>query len=265
MNAFLVFTLHAPLMSWGEIAVGETRGTWTLPSRSAILGLIAAALGFTREGGPEHDALDSGYGLAVRLNARGTPLVDYHTTQTVRSSVARKLGTFTRAKLLAAAEPDTTLSRRAYRQDSIATAAIWARADARWPLDELRMALRRPAFVLYAGRKANAFSLPLAPEVLREPTLADAFLRRSSTLGLGAEVSPDVRQAVQHVWDVLRPAEGWGREVAHDRDERVASGLDPLRVDVRRDVVTHRKRWHFTERTVEVGLLPVTAEAEVRS
>ena len=28
MTGFLLFTLYAPLASWGEIAVGETRGSW---------------------------------------------------------------------------------------------------------------------------------------------------------------------------------------------------------------------------------------------
>jgi CRISPR system Cascade subunit CasD len=256
---FLLFTLHAPLASWGEIAVGETRGSWDRPSRSAVLGLVAAALGLAREVQADHDALDAGYGVAVRLDAAGSPLVDYHTAQTAPASVARKLGTTTRARLLAASEPHTILSRRGYRQDAVATVALWARGEARWPLAELAEALRRPVFTLYAGRKANVLGLPLAPEVIPTATLADAFLRRAERQGVRADATESTREAVHRVWSALRPRDGWGREVAHDAWDGGETGLQPQRREVRRDTAAHRGRWHFAERTVEVGLLPMNA------
>ena len=45
MPDFLTFALAAPLAAMGEIAVGERRGSWDRPGRSAVLGLIAAVLG----------------------------------------------------------------------------------------------------------------------------------------------------------------------------------------------------------------------------
>ncbi|HLD44337.1 MAG TPA: CRISPR-associated protein Cas5, partial [bacterium] len=46
---YLVFQLRAPLSAWGETAVGEYRPTSNYPSNSALLGLLAAALGIDRE------------------------------------------------------------------------------------------------------------------------------------------------------------------------------------------------------------------------
>ena len=46
---FLVFQLQAPLAAWGDIAVGECRPTMAYPGQSALLGLLAAALGVRRE------------------------------------------------------------------------------------------------------------------------------------------------------------------------------------------------------------------------
>lgn len=265
MNEFLLFTLHAPLMSWGEIAVGETRGSWDRPSRSAVLGLVAAALGLTREAQADHDALDAGYGVAVRLDAAGAPLVDYHTVQTVSESNARRLSAATRARLLAAAELQTILSRRTYRQDAVATVALWAKDGARWPLAKLAEALRRPVFTLYAGRKANVLGLPLAPEVISAATLADAFLERAAAQGVRPDAPERAREAVRRLWDTLRPRGGWGREVAHDCWPAGETGLLPQRREVRRDTSPHRGRWHFAERSVEVGLLPDTGEeAEIQ-
>lgn len=240
MTEFLLLTLYAPLASWGEIAVGESRGSWDRPSRSAILGLIAAALGLPRDRQDEHDALDAGYGLAVRLDAPGTPLTDYHTAQTVAASAVKRRRPATRAELLASDDRETILSRRSYRQDMIATVALWARREARWTLPELADALRLPAFVLYAGRKANPFGLPLAPEVVAAETLSEALGWRSPPLSLEAR---------------LRPSGGWGHEVAHDPcDEGIRSGLEVLRQERRRDARPQRERWQFAERTVVIGL-----------
>lgn len=242
MTEFLLLTLYAPLASWGDIAVGEARGSWDRPSRSAVLGLIAAALGITREQQDGHDALDAGYGLAVRLDAPGTPMTDYHTAQTVAASVVKKRRPATRAELLAAGERETILSRRSYRQDAIATAALWARGDARWPLADIAHALRHPAFVLFAGRKANAFGLPLDPRVVTASTLDDALSQRPMP---PVALADDARR--------LRPRDGWGDEVAHDWCEGFESGLQTARHIIRRDGSAHRTRWQFAERVVEVA------------
>jgi CRISPR system Cascade subunit CasD len=246
VSVFLLFTLYAPLASWGEIAVGETRGSWDRPSRSAVLGLLAASLGLVRENQKAHDALESGYGIAVRLDLRGAPLSDYHTAQTVAESVVKKVRPRTRAALLESGDRETILSRRAYRQDALATVAVWERGarSPRWRLLELADALRRPKFLLYAGRKANALGAPLAPDVVSAGSIAEAFAARP----------PGVRGLDSRRF--LR-AEQWGSEVAHDAIEPadgITSGLQPFRRDVRRDVSTHRMRWQFLERSVEIGL-----------
>ena len=45
MGQHLVFLLHAPLGAMGGVAVGERRAGFDRPGKSAILGLVAAALG----------------------------------------------------------------------------------------------------------------------------------------------------------------------------------------------------------------------------
>jgi CRISPR system Cascade subunit CasD len=268
VNEFLLFTLYAPLASWGEIAVGESRGSWARPSRSAMLGLMAAALGIERDDQARHGELDEDCALAVRLDAPGSPLVDYHTAQTVAASVVKKRRPATRAELLnavAAGDRETILSRRTYRQDSLATVALWIRSlSAAWTLAELQDALRRPRFVLYAGRKANAFGLPLAPEIVSAPTLGDALLRYAEQRYHLTGIPADARREVQSTFDRLasrrasaRPG-GWGREVSHDPCIGFDSGLEPQRRETRRDASPHRGRWQFAERVVEVGLLPAS-------
>ena len=260
MTAFLCCTLWAPLASWGEIAVGEMRGSWDRPSRSAVLGLVAGALGVRRDEQAAHDALDVGYGVAVRLDVAGTSLVDYHTAQTVAAAAVRRYRPRTRAELLAgvpSADRETILSRRAYRQDAVATVALWARDRAPHALPALADALRRPAFAPYAGRKANPFGLPLRPLVHEAPTLADALrAHERARETAAADAPPAARRAVAALWRGLRGRGPWGREVSHDACDGFEAGLTPLRRETRRDAGAQRARWQFAERTVHVGLLP---------
>ncbi len=49
MSQYLIFQLHGPMASWGVDAPGEVRHTHELPSRSALLGLLAAGVGIRRD------------------------------------------------------------------------------------------------------------------------------------------------------------------------------------------------------------------------
>ena len=64
---FLTCVLAAPIAAMGTLAVGERRGTWDRPGRSAVLGLVAACLGIEREDEDAHQALEAGYGMALRV------------------------------------------------------------------------------------------------------------------------------------------------------------------------------------------------------
>ncbi len=247
MTAFLLFTVYAPFTSWGEITVGETRSSWDRPSRSAILGLIAAALGIDREDQEGHDALDSGYGFAARVDAPGVPLVDYHTAQSVSASAIKKHRPATRAAMLGCAEPETMLSRRSYHQDALATVCLWAHKPAKWSLATIAEALTRPVYVLYAGRKANTLGLPLSPRLVEATTLGQAF---EAHIAVPTELHELAHRLTR------RRGRNTSGEISHDPCEGFESGLHELRREVRRDASAQRSRWQFAERTVDVGVQP---------
>ena len=136
MPEFLTFALAAPLAAMGDIAVGERRGGWDRPGRSAVLGLVAACLGLTREDEAAHAALESGYGLALCRQRLGPLLADYHTAQVPPRQRGRRFAT--RAEELAAQDFETILSRRDYRTDFLVLGALWQRSGARWPLEQIR-------------------------------------------------------------------------------------------------------------------------------
>ncbi len=232
MTRFLIFTLYAPLAAFGEIAVGERRMGWSRPARSAVLGLVAGCLGLKRGDEAAHDALEAGYGYAVRTDQAGIPLVDFHTIQV--PSGRRYRGLPTRRQELAADRLETVISSREYRSDALHTAALWARQDPPYPLEAVMSALRSPMFAPYLGRKSAPLGLPMAPELIAADTLGQALVQRR--------------------WPPLvpKPAEP-GTEVAFDLD---APGMVPAQIETRHDAIGSRRRWQFGWRREGIALLP---------
>ena len=173
---FLTFQLYGPMASWGDIAVGEVRPSFDRPSKSAILGLIAAALGLRREQDEDHRHLAVSFRFAVRLDNPGVYLHDYHTVQVPEGKSARGLPT--RRDELAYEKVGTLLSYRDYYSGMFATACLWTPPEVESPycsLEELADRLKRPRFVLYLGRKACPPALPLDPMLVVAEDVKDAL------------------------------------------------------------------------------------------
>lgn len=168
MARYLTFQLYGPLQSWGGVAVGEVRPSGSHPTRSAVLGLVAAALGLRRSEEERLAALESGYEVMVRQDHPGALLLDYHTVQAARSRRGR-VYRCRRDELRDQVDPvddlATILSRREYLADALFTVCIRPRQDAAWSLEELAAALARPRFTPYLGRKGCPPGLPFGPRV----------------------------------------------------------------------------------------------------
>ncbi len=78
---WLMLTLAGGLASFGGVAPGNLRHSEREPSRSALLGLCAAALGLRRDEVEAQRALAAGLYFASRCAASSRLLRDYHTTQ----------------------------------------------------------------------------------------------------------------------------------------------------------------------------------------
>jgi CRISPR system Cascade subunit CasD len=176
VHGFVVMRLYGPLAAWGDIAVGEQRPTTPHPSKSAVLGLVAAALGIRRDDDAHHALLASGYRFAVRVDALGVPLRDYHTSQRA-DSVARLHHLQTRRDELADRQNRATvLSTRDYRADALYTACLHCRGMAAAPQPAVIVAaLKQPRFALYLGRRSCPLALPLSPRNIEAEDLSGAL------------------------------------------------------------------------------------------
>ena len=92
------------------MAVGERRYGAERPARSAVFGLVAAALGIERRDERTHAALSEGYGCAIQVNRPGRLLEEYHTTQVPPARRGHRFGS-RRGELLAR-DLETILSLR---------------------------------------------------------------------------------------------------------------------------------------------------------
>ena len=172
--AVLAFRLFGPLAAWGTGEAGETeRPTDGHPGRSAVFGILAAALGLTRDDTDAQAALAAGYRVAVAAQGPRRVLRDYRTVQTVEPDRAqRKTGFGSRKQALeTGGKVHTMITRRAYLQDGLWRVFLAPHEGAPhegapYALDELAAALRRPTFDLYLGRRDCPLALPPDPAVL---------------------------------------------------------------------------------------------------
>lgn len=177
---YLVMRLYAPLSSWGTLAVGEDRPTVNYPTRSAVLGLLGAALGIKRSETQKLKDLADSIGMASKTYSEGTILRDYHTIQTPTASKGVRF--FTRKQELQSPKIETILSSRDYREDGLWVVAVWIKPAIdinnfkyKFDLAQLQQALRYPKFTLYIGRKSCPLSLPLSPQVITADNLKSAL------------------------------------------------------------------------------------------
>lgn len=248
----LVFQLQAPLSSWGEPAVGEFRGTAEHPTQSALVGLLGAALGLTRNDEAAHAALRDGYGFAVGLLSGGSLLRDYHTAQVPPRAALKGRPQATRRQELAVPKADlsTILSTRDYRQNAACLVALQPRHADSSPHAPaaLARALREPRFPLYLGRKACVPSAPLWPQVIAAESTRAAF-----ALYAGRFEAARFAAADKHGRVPLEPLPRLDRMIF---DDHVTAGVAHDLSTRRKDRLIRRQGWQFGDRNELVALLP---------
>ncbi|HVT43423.1 MAG TPA: type I-E CRISPR-associated protein Cas5/CasD [Thermoanaerobaculia bacterium] len=233
MPSYLVFRLFGPMAAWGDIAIGERRHVFPQPTKSAILGLVAGALGLRRTDDEQLRALHGGYGFASRVDSPGLLLTDFHTAQTPpESAVRRAKGFRTRQDELSIRRSDleTILSYRDYQTDALAVACLWGGDNAPYSLEQLADALRRPAFAPYLGRRSCSPSIPFAPQIVEET---------SPTAALRIVTFPD---------DELLNGVVGDRTRSYYWEGDIPSDMQALQTIRRRDIARSRTQWQFAER-----------------
>jgi CRISPR system Cascade subunit CasD len=162
MAEYVVFTLTAPMGSFGGPAGHERRSSGAWPGRSALLGLIGAALGVRRDDKVGQEALGV-WRTAVAVLAEGALLQDFHTVQSVPSTTIKRPSTRADALRALKQSDNTSITRRDYRTDCAFSVVLWGGIDAQSVAD----ALNRPVFTPYLGRKSCPLAAPMAAKTVQ--------------------------------------------------------------------------------------------------
>lgn len=189
----LAFVLDAPLQSWGATSRFQRRETESFPTKSGVLGLVAAALGLDKWAEDEESQLSPLAALkfsALRLPQKDAPLVqrltDYHTigggydqsTAMGKLSVPHKAsgGPF-----------GTVVTQRTYLAGAKFIVLLRGEGDL---LNRIHAALADPLWGGWLGRKCCIPATPFGAEIASDPLAATkALLRR-----LGRDDDPALLQ-----------------------------------------------------------------------
>lgn len=132
----ILLKFSGPLQAWGTRSHFETRHTDFYPSKSAVIGLIAACLGHRRDEDEKIKQLNE-IDFAVRVDQQGNLMRDFHIAQKYKTS-----GEFERSYV----------TNRYYLEDAIFVVAI-SHADDEF-MTTIEKGLRNPYFQPFMGRRS---------------------------------------------------------------------------------------------------------------
>ncbi|MGW3164678.1 type I-E CRISPR-associated protein Cas5/CasD [Streptomyces sp. NPDC001142] len=156
-TSVLLLRLAAPLQSWGDRSTFNRRETRPEPTKSGVVGLLAAAAGR-----PRHAALDdlAGLGLGIRIDQPGSILRDYHTVSDYRGQPLLSAAVTAKGvQKPTSPAKHTHITQRFYLQDAVFLAAVEGPQEF---ITTLEHAVRHPAFPLALGRRSCVPAQPLA-------------------------------------------------------------------------------------------------------
>lgn len=136
--AVLLLRLNAPLQSWGCESRFDTRDTGREPTKSGVIGMIAAALGIPRESGEEALERLNKLRFGVRIEREGRLLKDYHTAKSSKSAY---------------------VTNRYYLADAVFLVGL--ESDDTELLSSIQTALHSPVYPLFLGRRSCPPTLPI--------------------------------------------------------------------------------------------------------
>jgi CRISPR system Cascade subunit CasD len=158
----LLLRLVGPMQSWGTTSRFDQRDTGKEPSKSGVIGLLAAAMGIDREYWTDLGPLTR-LSMGVRHDRPGVPKRDYQTAQHIISADRSKIH-------------ETAVTTRDYLADAAFLVGVATEDYAL--LERMHAALCDPVWSLALGRKSYVPSEPIWMEhAVQDVPLREALAR----------------------------------------------------------------------------------------
>lgn len=223
-NALAIF-LDSPMQSWGVGSRFQRRETETFPTKSGVLGLIAAAMGIDKHCETEADQLKplSALGFSVfRVRSANDRiqvqrLVDFHTVgggwyddwQKDKSDIRAKMQTPCKA---GDGSPfGTVITRRSFLTDARFVAVLEGEGNV---VQAIADSLENPTWGVWFGRKCCLPASPLTPTLAANPEAAVSAL----LLRMGHDPSEEI------LGDGLHEPDSQNAETWYQADHPVSFG-----------------------------------------
>jgi len=168
-NVTLAFLIDAPLQAWGVDSRFQYRQTEPHPTKSALLGMLAAAMGIDKFAGDERNRLEPLNALRLSLYRAPRPgdpdvlrLSDYHT---IGGGYDKRASTIEKMSIprKASGPPfGTVITHRTYLTDARFVAAFTGDPST---VEAASASLADPVWGVWFGRKTCMPALPLSPAV----------------------------------------------------------------------------------------------------
>jgi CRISPR system Cascade subunit CasD len=162
---YLILHLQGVMQSWGGHTYEDYRPSMLFPTRSALVGLLAACLGIERNDCEKMKALSESFHYAVRADEMSYPirkLTDFHTVREAR-------------KVDGSPNKNPVVSRREYLCDASFTVALHLSDNPAFAMEVLIRHLRKPVYTPFLGRRSCPMGVPLFHSTVEGVSLLDAL------------------------------------------------------------------------------------------
>jgi len=190
----VILRFEALLQSWGEQSHWDERKTNAHPTKSAVAGIIAAAMGIDRR---EYlGEICNNITMGVRIDRKGVLISDFHTVggghpDSIILSAENK-------KKYITGKPYTVISQRWYLAD--ASFAVSLQSEDGALLQDIKVALMNPKWNIYLGRKCCVPSLPVFESTGKYNNLLSSLFIKEKPHVYVLECNRTQPGAVRH-WD----------------------------------------------------------------
>lgn len=162
--ATLLLRLSAPLQAWGSNSKFNIRTTEREPTKSGVIGMIAAALGIQRNNDEGKLEPLAKLKFGVRVEREGKLLKDFHMVHEPKTGKS---------------EPQSHVTTRYYLSDAVFLAAL--ESDDMQLLEKIRDAVLNPIYPMYLGRRSCPVTLPVFLRI-SEKNLLDSLREEESLI-----------------------------------------------------------------------------------
>jgi len=165
MNEYLILRLKGVLQSWGGHTFEDYRPSNLFPTRSGLVGLLAACLGIDRNDLENQKALSESFRYAARVDEmpnRFHKITDFHTVLKARR-VSGKAG------------DDPVVSRREYLCDATFTVALKLTDTNVFSVQRIIDHLQKPVYTPFLGRRSCPLSVPPFHSIVQSESLIKAL------------------------------------------------------------------------------------------